>query len=656
MYLLTLLAISLVQGSSLHENVVFRKVNEVTMSRSQWLVTFVIDLEPYERLIVKLTDDIDRLQATNRDIISKYSKMEQLAFADSFIQLGHELKTLSDTYYGILQSYTDYKSLYGRERRSVLPFVGKALHFLFGTVTDSELESVRRNVNTLSLNQAVITHVVKDSLTLLNATRVQVSENRQTLNELIKSLSTLEGRLNIISHELDKRLTQLEAFVNTYFQVELVMTEIKQIVGRVTFYFEHLQLQLNMLSLGRLAPSTITPNNLKKLLLEIEAHLPTSLHLPGDPEKNLWKYYQMLTCKTVLEKDKIFVIVPVPLLDQDDFLEIFQIQNLPVPMGHVVADKTMSTMTAQYTLEATALAVDKKRTRFALLDERDLVECTKPSLGFCSIKSPMYPINLNKFCVVALFMKDSRGIRLTCQSQVMLDSILPMAQYLAEGVWAVSTNAPFRLNVVCKDNTVSTAMAQPPVSLVKLNKSCSATSNELFLTPYFETESMFENTDSFRVFTQNYVLSNVTLWRPFQAGIPPAKKIKIPKELETIKHIPMNHLIDQLKRLNKIDSQKHGWSWMKYLSVVTLGCLIVACGVIAVYLFHFRRMTIDKLFARVLGKGVGVGLELDSAAAMVETIGDDTSDREQPASAPLVHREQHSAPGTVRFYPSLEPR
>lgn len=131
---LTLFAIGLVQGSAIHENVVFHKINEISMSRLQWLVTFVIDLEPYERVISKLSDDIQWLQETNWGIIPYYTKVEQTIFANSFIQLGQELRTLSDTYHGIIQSYTDYGSLYGRSKRSVLPFVGKALHFLFGTV------------------------------------------------------------------------------------------------------------------------------------------------------------------------------------------------------------------------------------------------------------------------------------------------------------------------------------------------------------------------------------------------------------------------------------------------------------------------------------------------------------------------------------------
>ena len=39
------------------QNVAFQKVNEITTTRSRWLVTFIIDLEPYEHFINKIEDD-----------------------------------------------------------------------------------------------------------------------------------------------------------------------------------------------------------------------------------------------------------------------------------------------------------------------------------------------------------------------------------------------------------------------------------------------------------------------------------------------------------------------------------------------------------------------------------------------------------------------
>ena len=92
-------------------------------------------------------------------------------------------------------------------------------------------------------------------------------------------------------------------------------------------YLEHLSSQLDMLSLGHISLSIITPENLKKLLLEMQTKLPYHLTLPEDPTENLWKYYQSLSCTTILDEDKFLVIVSVPLLDRETTFEIYKVFN-----------------------------------------------------------------------------------------------------------------------------------------------------------------------------------------------------------------------------------------------------------------------------------------------------------------------------------------
>ena len=95
---------------------------------------------------------------------------------------------------------------------------------------------------------------------------------------------------------------------------------------------EHVQLQLNILSLGHLSPSVITQRGSKDFQLEIENHLPEYLKLPYDPQGEIWKLYWIVTCTTVLDKGRYLVIVSVPLLDNMNSFEIFKIFNVPVPV------------------------------------------------------------------------------------------------------------------------------------------------------------------------------------------------------------------------------------------------------------------------------------------------------------------------------------
>ena len=66
---------------------------------------------------------------------------------------------------------------------------------------------------------------------------------------------------------------------------------------------KHIQLQLNMLSLGHLSPAVIPPRGLKKLLIErvtYQDYLGFHMIQKG----MIWKFYQTLTFSTLLDEGK----------------------------------------------------------------------------------------------------------------------------------------------------------------------------------------------------------------------------------------------------------------------------------------------------------------------------------------------------------------
>ena len=134
-------------------------------------------------------------------------------------------------------------------------------------------------------------------------------------------------------------------------------------------YMAHIQVQLNMFSLGHLSPAVITPCSLKKLLIEIESHLPEFLKLPYDPKGKIWKFYQTFTCSTVLDEGRFLVIVSIPLLDQINKFEIYDVFNMPV-----LHDKPPN-MVASCRLEAVSITVNLAEMKYALLNDREQEHC-----------------------------------------------------------------------------------------------------------------------------------------------------------------------------------------------------------------------------------------------------------------------------------------
>ena len=123
-----------------------------------------------------------------------------------------------------------------------------------------------------------------------------------------------------------------------------------------------------MLSLNHLSASTISPTNLRSLLLEIKNKLPATMRLPSDPISDIWYFYNTLTCTTYLDGDKILIVLSIPLLDFKEGYEIYNVYNFPLPLQNVTVDsETRTGITARYDIESDGLMMSTDQTKYVLL-------------------------------------------------------------------------------------------------------------------------------------------------------------------------------------------------------------------------------------------------------------------------------------------------
>ena len=418
----------------------------------------------------------------------------------------HELQSLKISEAHLKNMFATVKSLKVRNKRFILPFIGSALSFLFGTVLEQDLGSVRRNVNTLSKNQNKIAHVVKDSLTILNSTRTAVGENRKAINTLTDALQTLDEKIDGEKDVLIKGITELASFVQAYAQMDRLLAALKEIlrIAQTCDEFEdmeHLQSQLNMLSLGHLSPITVTPDEFRRILEEIQTHLPFYLKLPSNPETNLWDFYNILTCRTVLDKNHIYIVVSISLLDENSKYEIYKIHNLPIPLKTSSKAQSLGMM-AKYSLESHAIAVNGDKSKYVILNDYELQHCANPLQTFCKIKSPIYSINLSELCIVALYLDNEDSINNFCKTVISPS--------------------------------------------VKLPISCTASNNYLYLPAFYQNESKYEIYDPFDDITAVFNISEINLWKPLTSKLPNFNVTSLPKHLKSLDSIPMDGLIKKL--------------------------------------------------------------------------------------------------------------
>lgn len=582
---ISLILVSYACGVIVYENAVFQKVNEITTTRARWLVTFVHDLGPFKYFLAQVKADIDSAANITDAIMNNFDGDKQDSFRNTLVNLREEVDSLDKTFRGILQSYTAYRLLGSRSRRSLFPAVGHIMSFLFGTVSSADLDDVRRGINELSQNQKDIVHVLEEQMTILNVSRVQIAENRDAIIDLVKCVTLFKSRLRKLTEEIEKRFEHIEMFVNLYSQMDLILSGIKDAMQRAMLYLENLRLELNMLSLDHLSPSTITPQALKLLLIQIKTRLPSSLKLPEDPETNIWYYYRTLTCTTVLENDKVLVLINLPLLDYNGQYEVYSAVSVPVPLHqNFTKSSGLPDMVAKYKIEYPGLLIDKDRRQYALLTDNEIKTCGNPIIKYCSPKNAVLPVNLHRLCILALFFKDTKKVDNYCNKIVEPNAILPAATYISSGQWLVSAKTPLEFSIVClasdgRRSTMSqnTQKMQSFIDIIRLKSGCHAANDYLNLPPYYEFEEQIKINDPLK---NLLIIRNTTkfrIWDSFVesfSSLTNITEVELPKNLKSIERIPMNDLLMRLKGLNQVKVKDNSWPTWVYI-LINLGVVLI---------------------------------------------------------------------------------
>ena len=158
--------------------------------------------------------------------------------------------------------------------------------------------------------------------------RIELAKNRVNINWLTRNLHELQEEVSHITETVRSELQDLNNFVLQHFQLLSITARVWQTSQSLITLLEYVRAQLDSLSLGHLSPSIVTLNYLRGILIKIQTELPHHLRLPVDPTEELWKYYNALGGVTLMEDDKLLILMSVPQLDRDSTFEIYQVINL----------------------------------------------------------------------------------------------------------------------------------------------------------------------------------------------------------------------------------------------------------------------------------------------------------------------------------------
>ena len=114
----------------IHENVAFHMTNDIALTRSSWLSTFIIDLKPYENFLDRLSEDLGNARITVHSIEKFYDFPLKQDYGRIIKGLKGETVALIDHQYNLVKNNIELHALHTKMKRSLIPMIGKDLNYL----------------------------------------------------------------------------------------------------------------------------------------------------------------------------------------------------------------------------------------------------------------------------------------------------------------------------------------------------------------------------------------------------------------------------------------------------------------------------------------------------------------------------------------------
>lgn len=545
----------------INNHVVFRHVKRVSTSQAQWNLALVIDLDGYKNFLSGLQEQTQRISdfinlAKTHFISDKITNV--IPLENTLVGFQNYLENLNASNSEALLEYEALTAFIHStprvQKRSLLPF-GGLFSFLFGTASDKDLNAIRSSVTQLAKSQRSMLHIMEHNLSIINATRLELAQNRETINGLITSLQSFQEVVTKQLNRYERLFLQLKNFHEISNAIRNMLSEIKHLHSRAYIHLTDFKLKLNLLSLEKLSPSLITAQHFREILNHIQDQIPNNFVLPLDTKTQLLQFYESLRCSTVNNGKYLAIIMHIPLMPVNEVFTLVKATPITIPYSNdsmpVKFTHDSSLPSARIELESSYFLINDKRSHYMLLSDVEANTCLKNKMAFCEVTRGFSSIYKNKLCIILSYINEVRDSDTICQKIIVRNEIFPQAEILNLNHWLIMTDTSMHLTVKCLNGSHHVFSINDRVSKLIMPPMCEGFSNRLFIPLYYNINKSTKLAASYSIsLTINISgLSLDQIWKPFHEQLKGFKTISLPPKLKAVKKFPIGELIDQVKFL-----------------------------------------------------------------------------------------------------------
>ena len=380
--------------------------------------------------------------------------------------------------------------------------------------------------------QKTIVHIVS----ILNSIRYETQVNRQWINIILKELTKSNEDIRALFNITNQLATQVQV-QNIVLNLRAMLANLRDCLHFMKQLANHVLEYIDTATTSTLTPRLIPVPDLQQMLCRIESELPPNMHLPI-PSSDPLHFYRYLRMHMLVEENQFLLLIDVPIQDRAQQIQIYQIINLPVPVGNYSMRCTMDT---KY------LGVTYDRTKAMDIPEDQFKLCKEANGQFCPRTTPLQPLTNPPSCVAALYTKNSREIDRLCELTTKIQPELYLPIPLACNVWAI-ISSPFKqqlpMTIICPAGPATSIHISLPIHILRLEPACSMTLQHLHLPPKYEDTHITMNLS---IYNANLDIINISsaLFRITQ-HIPSVQQQETLERLVALPPVPIKRITMEL--------------------------------------------------------------------------------------------------------------
>ena len=424
----------------------------------------------------------------------------------------------------------------GRKKQSLLPFLGSALKWLTGTATTKDIKHIKKQISSLIKTQENQQKTMVHIVSILNLTRYETQVNRQWINIILKELTKSNKDIRALFNITNQLATQVQVW-NTILHLRAMLTNLRDCLHFMKQLANHVLEYIDTATTGTLTPHLIPVPDLQQMLYQIESELPPNMHLPI-PSSDPLHFYRYLWTHVLVEENQFLLLIDVPIQDRAQQIQIYQIINLPIPVGNY---------SMRYTMDTKYLGVTYDRTKAMDIPEEQFKLCKEANGQFGPLTTPLQPLTNPPSCVATLYTKNSTEINHLCELTTKTQPELYLPIPLTSNVWAI-ISSPFKqqppVTVICPTRPATSIHISPPIQVLRLEPACTATSQHFHLPPKYEDTHVTMNLS---IYNANLDIINISsaLFRITQ-HIPSVQQQEMLERLAALPPVPIKRITMEL--------------------------------------------------------------------------------------------------------------